>query len=260
MVKFNLAGLSGLFLIQVMLLSGVAAGEVDFIQEGDSFYQKYEHSRSLEAYFKALEEDPANYEALWKISRAYERMGYNSSLAEAQEENYTKAMEYAEKAAEVNPYGSVARYKLAVSYGRMALFKGGRTKVDLSKRVKEEAEKAIELDPQEHRAYHTLAIWNYEVSNLSWVQRAGAKILYGGLPDASLEKAVEYMQKAIEIAPEFIVHHLELGKIYKEKGEYEPAAAAFRKCMELPPVGEHDGEYKREAEELYKSIEGKIKK
>jgi len=124
----------------------------------------------------------------------------------------------------------------------------------MSREVKEEAMRAIELNPDMDTGYHILARWHREVATLSWVMRTAAKVVYGGLPEASLEESVQYFQKAIDLSPDWINHRLELAKTYIEQGNEEAARAQLNKALELPAVAMEDPEYKEEARRLLEEL------
>ena len=187
------------------------------IVRGDSLADAWDHQGAAIAYMQALKIEPDNYEALWKAGDQYTELADRlPKKQKSQKETYfTKARELCEKAIEINPDGWEAHFRLSVALGRLALFQGGKKKIRLSKMVKEEAEKAIAINPEADLVYHVLGRWHQNIANLSGVLKFFAKILYGGVPPASNEEAVDLFKKAIEIAPNHVEHHLELGRTYK---------------------------------------------
>ena len=109
------------------------------------------------------------------------------------------------------------------------------------------AEKAIELNPDNDTAHHVYARWHRKVATLSGIAKTFAKVLYGGLPPASLEKAEEHFQKAIALKPDHINHHLELGITYEMMEEWQKADAAYDKVAALEAKNNMDQKYKAEA-------------
>lgn len=135
---------------------------------------------------------------------------------------------------------------------------GGKKKVRLSKEVKQEALKALELDPNDDLAHHVLARWNREVANLSGLLKVFAKILYGGLPPASNEEAIKHFKKAIEINPEYINHHLELGITYQKMKKWQLAKEEFERVASLPIKDSDDKDHKAEAAQRLQKVMKKI--
>ena len=105
------------------------------------------------------------------------------------------------------PDNADAHVCLSIAYGKMTDFVDNKTKMEYSKVVKSEAEKAVELNPKNDLALLILARWNFDMATLNPILKAIAQALYGQLPPASKEQAVEYFQRAIAAAPERIIHH-----------------------------------------------------
>ena len=251
--------LVGSILMTVWVLPAFGQTVESYLAQGDSAYEAFDNEAALQAYEKAVELDSANCEALWKAARAHVDVGEKADK-KGQREHYYKAEALARKAVAVCPKNDMAHLELAIAVGRVALMEGGKKKVRLSREVKAEAEKALELNPQNDIAHHVLARWHREVANLSGLLKAFAKVLYGGLPPASHEQAVEHFKKAIEIAPDFINHHLELGITYEDMKEWELAKAEYEKVLELPIKDSDDEDHKAEAAERLKKVSKKIKK
>ena len=77
----------------------------------------------------------------------------------------------------------------------------------------------------------------------------------GGVPkEASMDKAVANLQKAVELKPTHINHYHELGITYKMMGEDEKAIAQFEKVVELPQSDADDLKYKKEAAEYLEEL------
>lgn len=227
------------------------------LARGDNFYDTFDNENALKSYLNAFNADSNNCDALWKISRAYVDIGEQAAEKE-QKELYQKAEIFGRKAVASCPGNAESHFHLAVAVGRVALQAGGKTKVSLSKEVKAEALKALELDPNHDGAHHVLARWHREVANLSGILKAFAKVLYGGLPPASNEEAVKHFNRAIEIKPGHINHHLELGITYQKMKEWDLAKKSYQKVMELPVKDSDDNAHKKLAKENLAKVEAKL--
>ncbi len=244
-----------------LILAGGAALHAqtaqDWIAEGDSLYAKFDNAGALQAYAKAVQLDSANCEALWKLARAYVDVGETKKSKKERKRDYLTAEQLARKAVSLCPDSANTHFILAVAVGRVALLTGGKKKVELSREVKEEAEKAIAIDPNHDGALHVLARWHREVANLSGFLKMAAKVIYGGLPPASNEKAVEYFKRAIAVNPDHINHHLELGRTYQMMKKYDLARQEYEKVLQLPVKDADDPEHKEEAKKLLEKIKNK---
>ena len=227
----------------------------DLVAAGNTAFQRFDNQAAMESYQKALETDPQCYEAAWKLARAYIDLGEKLTDKEQRKEYYLKAHETAKKAVEIKPEAAKGHLYLSISLGRVALDAGGKEKVKLSKEIKSEVDKTLAIDPNDDIAWHVLALWNRNISTLSWIEKQFANIFLGGIPkEASVEKAVECLKKAIQLNNGHINHHLELGITYEVLDKKDLAVKEYEKALELPLSDSDDKDYKAKAEDSLKRL------
>jgi len=228
------------------------------VAQGDVFAEKtFENQKALERYQAAVALEPNNYEALWRISRAYVDIGEHLPTATEQEETqqlqtYEKALEFAKKAIAVDANGAMGYTRRAIANGRIALFKGVWESLDLVKQTKADCEKAIALDPKEPAAYYVLGRTHMKVSEKPRIVRWPL-----GLGWANLDDAVKNYEKAIALRPDFIMYRLDCARAYVELDEYDKARAHLTAIATLPTMDEDDGQFRKDAQELQEKIKGK---
>ena len=232
---------------------GKSAAE-KFETEGDVFRDAFNSKMALESYLNANREDSSYATYIWKIVREYTDLGFFADNDDDTKAFYADAEKWARDCVSMFPDNADCHLFLSVAMGRVALFSGGKKKVNLSKEVKEEAIKAIELNPNLDGSYHVLGRWNREVANLSWFLRAAAKIIYGGLPSASNEDAVKNFDIAIDLRPDRMLHYFELGVTYKELGEKAYAREAFEKCLSMDVAERQDVGRQEDSREFLKKL------
>ena len=222
--------------------------------EGDSLRAAFDTDGALKAFLKANEEDPDNTTYIWKIVREYADKGVFADGDDEIKANYKEAEEWARKCVAMAPEDGYCHLYLAIAVGRVALFEGGKTKVNLSKEVKEEATRSIELNPNLDGAYHVLARWNREVIALPWYLKAAVKIIYGGLPPASNEDAVKNFKMAMDLRPDRMLHYFELGITYKYMDDKENARINFEKTISMDIIERKDESRQEEAKEFLSKL------
>jgi tetratricopeptide (TPR) repeat protein len=230
------------------------------LQRADDLYADLGARESLRELFKVLKIDPQNHEALSKISRSYIDLGDTipESGADWQEKrlkHYRTAREYARKAVQADPDSTWGHFYVAASLGKIAVLSSIDKQVDLSREIRAAVEKAIALDPENGFAYHVYGVWHRRMAQVGQMRRVLANlILWQSVPDGSLEKSVDYLNKAIAINPRVISHHLELGRTYMALGQWQLARKALSYVQELPLQYSDDTLNKREARELLREI------
>jgi hypothetical protein len=87
-----------------------------------------------------------------------------------------------------------------------------------------------------------LGRWNCEVANMSFLLTSFVRIVYGGLPKASNEMAIQCFKKAIELAPKRIIHHLQLARVYEITGQRKPMLDELKACASFAPYDMDDSD------------------
>jgi len=236
-----------------LVLHAPAATPDDALAQGDEAYARFDNEAALRFYERAALDRPRDAEVWWRVARAQSDVGsaLEATDADAAREHYRRGEEAARRAVALDPRSANAHFFVAVCLGRLALFEGGKTKIRLSKEVEAEAERALELDPCHDGAWHVLGRWNYGIATLSWILKAFAKVIYGGVPPGAS------VEKAIECDPTRPMHHLEYARALVKLGRYEEARAELRKCLQLPRVQWDDPVNKAEAARMLEDIRGK---
>jgi tetratricopeptide (TPR) repeat protein len=242
-----------------IFLAGIALGKASKlndpkcavpIREGDSAYKNFDNASALASYRRAVDIDSSNYEVLWKLARAYVDVG--TSLSKNQQlQYYVFSEKLARRCATLHPDSAEGHFFLAVTLGRMALHQGGKRKIQIAKEVKAEAERALQCNPAHDGALHVLGRWNYELADLSFIERAVAKIVFGDLPTgASYEQAAQYFEQAIAHRPDAPLHHLEYGRTLLKLGRVAEARQQLERCVELPVLFWDDAQHQQAARRL----------
>jgi tetratricopeptide (TPR) repeat protein len=231
--------------------SAAARTVEEWIAAGDGLYSQALLDQAHAEYLAGLKEAPGHFVLLCRLART------ESEFAELQKGDVQRttraaAVEHARAAIKAAPDSAGGHVWLAVALGRQALSEGPKTKLALSKEIKSEVDRAMQLDPSIGRAWHVLAMWNVKIASLNTFERMAANAVLGGVPKgASMENADKAFQKAIELEPNYLNHHLEYARMLKDTGRREQAKQELRKVLALPPTsGALDRRYQAEATEL----------
>jgi tetratricopeptide (TPR) repeat protein len=164
-----------------------------------------------------------------------------------------KALDCATRVVAADTNNATAHLCLAVAYVKNFQFVDTRTAINYSRGIKAEAETAIRLDPKNDVSYYLLGRWHYGVANMNFIYKGLVKLIYGGLPRASNELAKENFLKAIALAPNRIIHHLELAKTYHVIREKNLALEEINKCAALSPTDRDDADAKQWAADILRT-------
>ena len=162
---------------------------------------------------------------------------------------FNESVEWARLAIEQDEYDDLNYENLSMAYAAVVSVSRLRSQARLADSVRVYAEKAVELNPDNHRAYHILGRWHYEVSKLGWFVKRLSKLIFRASPDGSFELAEEYFNKAIALN-NIPVHHYWLGMAYLESGKKDMALERFEMLLNLEEGQYNDEFFKEQARKL----------
>jgi tetratricopeptide (TPR) repeat protein len=217
-------------LLALLSLTASAQSDTDsLIAQGDAYDAKLENQQALQAYLEAEKLGAKGAEVLYRIARQYALMMNDTKSEATQRDLGETALAYAKRAVASDPNNANAQLSVAICYGRLVSFVETRSKVEYSRQIKEHSELALKLNPNDSYAWHVLGVWNYELAKMGPFMRGVVKVVYGAIPPASNEEAVRLLRKAVEIAPERVSHHVELGRAYLALGMKNEARAELER-------------------------------
>jgi tetratricopeptide (TPR) repeat protein len=220
------------------------------MSEANDLYSDHQVMESLQLLEDVIDERPEMYEALWAATRSAVAQGLLSRGRDVQNQWYRIGESYARRASEVEPKGLEGLYWLLTSKGLRAAQSGGRDAAALSREVYDLAHQVLEADSLHAGAHHALGVLNYRVRRLSTVERFMASNFMGGdvIDLTSWEDAERYLLRASELRPDYILYHLDLGRMYLHRDQKEEARRHLERALELPEVEPPDGRFQRIAD------------
>lgn len=220
------------------------------VKAGDADYEALRASAALAHYDRALDIDPENFEALWKASRSALDLASGDLDSETRRAELFRAGElYARRAVALRPGDAEGYFALARALGRASQSLGVRAKIRAATAIRKNALQCIRLNPGHSGCHHIMGVWNAEVMRLRGFERVVARNLLGGraLGAASWAEAERYLEEAVALAPQRIVHHLELGDVYRDRRQWSVARREYETVLRLAVADYNDDRYKAQA-------------
>jgi len=223
------------------------------LKNAEQYETSMNDAQAFNAYKEALKIQPSNIQALCKCSELCTRIGARLKDDKVkQDEYYSKAKTYAQTALQVNQFSSEANFVMALVMGREAMKKDGKEKIDAVRDVKKYADLSLKYNPQNYKAWFVLGKWYYEINGLNYFERTAVKLFFGALPPASIDDAINCLEKVKSLNPSFILNYLSLAKAYKRKDEENIARQNLTVMFNLPNKTADDENIKKEGRELLK--------
>ena len=215
---------------------------------------------AVEHFTAGLALDSANYAASWGMALALIQLGsdYPQEGKSAERDAlYVRAEAFARRAVAADSHDVEGWFVLANAMGRASLTRGNRERVQRAAEIRDAARRAVALDPRHAGAWHVLGRWNAEIMRLSGIQRFFARSFLGGrvLGEASWDSASAYLERAVALNPERVVHRVALAGVYADRGRYSDARAQLDTMSMLADVDYGDDRERRAAAALLAKIE-----
>ncbi len=243
--------------ISSFLFCYVTAFEQDvnyLVQEGNALEKSMKDDEALLKYTEALKLAPSDFSALVNTSRLYSITGARIKDKKKQVEYLQAARTYAASGLLVGQDSAQSHYVMALAMDKLALTAGGKEKATYLREVKKHADSTLLINPKHIGALHLLGKWNMEIATSSVTEKAALKVLYGGLPSASLQVSIINFEKAKQGDPWFVANYLELAKAYIANGQTDKAIEALNRMIKLPPRTADDAGLKTEGKKLLESL------
>jgi len=225
------------FLLIMLSAFSYPKTDIDYIHEGDLYHEKYDNVNAVKSYEKAFQNSPNNYWVLSKLTLAYDDAGEEMLELKKRDESEVyvdKAVTTAELLQSKFPNSSLSYTYLALSYGNIAMFKGGKEKIKYAFKVKINAEKAMKMNPDDVYPYIILGIYYREAAGLNWFEKLFAKSFLGGVPEGTYEESKHMFYKSLSIDHEIISAYYNLSKTYDKVDDRKNEIDCLNRVIQLP--------------------------
>jgi tetratricopeptide (TPR) repeat protein len=206
------------------------------LKEGLQLERSQKEIEALEKYKIVLSQEPTNITALVKAAELSTMLaGFNEKDTKSKQLFLSTAGAYAVRAYSANPKNAEAAYVMALTQAKLSEIQPDNKKlIECVRNSKIYADEALAINPGHAKANFTVGKWHMEMANLNIVKKAAVKLMYGGLPEGSMDSAVLFLEKARTHDPYFVNTYLELAKIYDQLHQPTKVIEVLTKMVKLP--------------------------
>ncbi|MBT3254593.1 MAG: hypothetical protein HN995_04020 [Candidatus Marinimicrobia bacterium] len=222
----------------------------DLLMQAEVAHDAKDYEATMTLLEAAEKLDNQNEEILWKISRGYfDFADRKPNDVEYKKQYIYDGRTYAEKALALNDKSAAAHKWYAIHHGQIGEAEGTEQKIKNSYGMRDHTMLAIKYDPSNAANYHVMGRWHYALSDLSWIERQIASIIYATPPEASFEEALEFFKKAHDLDKEDIRNMLYIGYCYDELDDEKTASDWFNMAMNTKATSDSDRGLQAEAKQ-----------
>jgi len=225
------------------------------IKEADHMELVPDEKAAFSKFKEVLKLQPTNIYALNKCSELCSRIGQRQPDKKMRNDYYEAAKTYAGIALRLDPNNAESNCVMAIALGRSSLNKSGKEKIVTAKEIKKFVDISLKNDPKNFKAWHVLGRWNYELSDLNIIERTAAKLLYGDIPEGSIQAAITAFEKSNSISNGFILNYFELAKAYKKNDQKDKAIACLNNMLSIPNHTEDDPTIKEQGKRMLSDLQ-----
>ena len=216
----------------------------------------YDANQQYDMEFNTIKKlsDKKNPELMWRLARAYFNQAEKESNEDKKNELFYISYDYSKQSLYLDSTIAKSNHYYAVLHGQIGLIEGTKQKIINAYDVLKYGKIAINLDPSYDNTYHLLGRLNFELANLSWLERNVASLIYETPPKGSFDKAADYFLTAIKLNSDNTRHWLWLSKTYIALGQNNKARSSLLKTISLIPKDQKDKNNLKEASRLINNL------
>lgn len=206
------------------------------LKEGVQLERSQKEIEALEKYKLVLSQEPTNITALIRAAELSTMLAaFNEKETKSKQLFLSSAGAYAVRAYSANPKNADAAYVMSLTQAKLADIQPDNKKlIGCVRNSKIYADEALAINPTHAKANFTVGKWHMEMANLNMVKKAAVKLMYGGLPEGSIDSAIVFLEKARTHDPYFVNTYLELAKIYDQLHQPTKVIEVLTKMVKLP--------------------------
>lgn len=245
-----------IFLCIIHLCSPTIGQDMEpLLTEAAQLEKNLKENEALELYQSVLKIQPANSTALLRAAELSGRIGSRLKDSRQKALTYGNARYYAERALKQKENLADAYYMLSYTSMQLASVNKGKDKAEYLRDMKFYADSALLFNPSQAGSLYLTGKWNMEIEALNPAEKAAIKVLFGGMPKASLSDAIQYFEKAKISNPWMLVNYLDLAKAYVKDHRTDKAIEVLNKMVKMPPRTGDDEALKGEGRQLLSSLQ-----
>ena len=225
------------------------------IEEAAKLEKNLKETEALETYQSVLKIQPDNIIALCKAAELTGRIGSRFKDDSKKTEYFAAAKSYAEAALKQKQHIADAYYVMSYTAMKLATVTKGKERATNLRDMKYYADSALLFNPAHAGALYITGKWNTEIYNLNVAEKAAVKVLFGGMPKASLETAILNFEKARTSNPWMLVNYLDLANTYVQNHSTGKAIEVLSKMVKMPPRTGDDELLKMDGRALLASLQ-----
>lgn len=237
------------------LLGSELQAQTDPLEEAKAFERQYKTAQAILKYEEVLKIKPQQFSVIVRLIEIYSHGVEEPRDKATIEKELNKANDYLTLAKTIDSTNADYLYIKAVYLGKLIEISPVKEKAQYTKEIKILLDQALTIAPNHLKSIYTLAKWNEEIASLNPAVKTAMKVIFGGMPPASREQAIELHEKARKLNSGFLANNLDLALLYKKTNQPSKAIEILEAQMKLPTRTKEELEIKNTSKQLLQSFQ-----
>ncbi len=224
------------------------------LKEADNYDKQLKEQEAIDKYREILSADSNNYRSILRLTEIFAARGARHKVEKQRIPFYDTAFSYAVTAMRKDSVTADSYYLMGLVNQKKAEVVRDRESADYLREMKQYADKAVSINPNHSKALLLAGKWHLDVTKATFFTKAAAKTIYGGLPKASIDVAIDNLEKARKIDPYFVQAYFELARAYEANNQPTQQIDVLNKLVKLPLRTPDDAAWKAEAKKMLEQM------
>ena len=245
------------------------ASSSQIIAEADALWKQGKLQESLDVCLSGFqgaepgsdEEKQIDPQLIFRAARAYYLLGEEEEKqTKTNQAQYEEGWRLAQLAMQLAPKDSDVVAWNGVCLGGAVKFMPAKQQIAEAYTIRNRFKEAFELDPTNGNALQCYGAWCYEITQIGWLSRQAATVLFGAPPTSSLDDAEKYLLEARKYSDKTTELWIEgyLGMVYHKMDKNEEALKALDAALAVPALTQQQQRYKAKLSEKRSKCEKKL--
>jgi tetratricopeptide (TPR) repeat protein len=243
--------------VMLFLSTQIFAQDVQvLLKEAQNLDRALKEDYAFDKYKQVLALDSKNMQALIRSAEISVAAGSRQGDKKIKKGFFETSKDYADKALAIDSNSADANYIRALAAVKLTEVETENKKMLANiKDVRTYTDKALSINPNHAKANYVLGKWNFDMVSMPWAKKAAVKVLFTKIPDATIEDAEKYMEKAKALEPYFVINSLDLAKAYKYDNKPAKAIEVLNQLVKLPNRTADDANLKAEGKKMLSEMQ-----
>jgi tetratricopeptide (TPR) repeat protein len=226
------------------------------LKEAQNLDKALKEDQAYDKYKEVLIIDPKNLVALVRSAEISIAAGSRQEDKKVRKGYFETSKDFADKALALDSNSVDANCIRALAASKLAEVETDNKKVVANyKEARAYVDKALTINPNHPKSNYMLGKWHFDMVAMQWAKKAAFKVMFGGMPPATIEDAKTYMERARTLQPYFVINALDLAKAYKFDNKPAKAIEVLNQLVKLPNRTADDAMLKAEGKKMLSEMQ-----